>query len=186
MEKLNLFHTGFEIIKNPDIALGRKNADFGQGFYLSGSKEFSLRWAKQRKGLVTYLNAYELTADGLNIKRLTRNEEWFEYIYDNRSGYPDSKKENDVIIGPIANDTLYDTWGIITSGLLKRDIALSLLLGGPLYEQTVIKTEKALSRLRFTDAREINVEEIEEDRETVKREEKEYQKYVSDTMEMFL
>jgi hypothetical protein len=30
-----LYHTGFDEIKHPDIHIGRKNADFGQGFYLS-------------------------------------------------------------------------------------------------------------------------------------------------------
>jgi len=27
-----------------------KNADFGQGFYLSPDREFSVRWARERKG----------------------------------------------------------------------------------------------------------------------------------------
>ena len=35
-----LYHVGFDIIKNPDIHYGRKNADFGQGFYLTDDKEF--------------------------------------------------------------------------------------------------------------------------------------------------
>ena len=30
-----LYHTGFDEIKHPDIHIGRKNADFVQGFYLS-------------------------------------------------------------------------------------------------------------------------------------------------------
>ncbi|MDC7301289.1 DUF3990 domain-containing protein [Agathobacter ruminis] len=29
----------------PDIHCGRKNADFGQGFYLTGDVDFAHRWA---------------------------------------------------------------------------------------------------------------------------------------------
>ena len=38
-----LYHTGFETIRKPDITIGRKNADFGQGFYLSDDEEFSAK-----------------------------------------------------------------------------------------------------------------------------------------------
>jgi hypothetical protein len=54
----------------------------------------------------------------------------------------------DVIIGPIANDTIYDTFGIITSGLLKDEDALKLLKIGPEYRQIVLKTERAVKNLR--------------------------------------
>lgn len=45
-----LYHTGFEKIEHPDIHFGRANADFAQGFYLSDNREFSMRWARERKG----------------------------------------------------------------------------------------------------------------------------------------
>ena len=126
MSIIQLYHTGFEQITHPDIRYGRKNADFGQGFYLSDNEEFSKRWARERKGLATYINFYELDTGGLNIKTFSRDEEWFDYIFSNRAGYPDKLIGYDVITGPIANDTIYDTWGITTSGLLKRDQALQL------------------------------------------------------------
>lgn len=55
----------------------------------------------------------------------------------------------DVIVGPIANDTLFDTLGIISSGYLSTEEALKLLKIGPEYTQVVIKTEKAAANLRF-------------------------------------
>ena len=109
MSTISLFHTGFAVIPTPDIHYGRQNADFGQGFYLSGQEEFSRRWAQERRGQTTYLNRYELECDGLNIKRFNKDAEWFNYIYDNRTLKPDALKEYDVIVGPIANDTIYDT-----------------------------------------------------------------------------
>ncbi|MCR5652357.1 MAG: DUF3990 domain-containing protein [Ruminococcus sp.] len=170
-----LFHTGFQIIEKPDIKAGRKNADFGQGFYLSDDIEFSMRWARERKGQTTYLNRYELDTEGLNVKYFTRSAEWFEYIYANRANYPDLLAEYDVIAGPIANDTLYDTWGIIVSGLIAKEDALQLLMLGGTYEQIVIKTEKAAAALRFMSAESIPHEKIAAYRETVRREEERYQ-----------
>ncbi len=47
MSTLKLFHMGFDIIEKPDLKIGRKNADFGPGFYLSDNEEFSKRWAQE-------------------------------------------------------------------------------------------------------------------------------------------
>ena len=140
MKTMQLYHAGFAVIKSLDIHFGRANADFAQGFYLSDNREFLMRWARERKGETTYLNEYKLGVTDLNIKHFERNEEWFSYLYRNRNGYKDAYPAYDVIIGPIANDTIYDIWGITTSGLLSEQQALEILTIGPLYEQIVIKT----------------------------------------------
>lgn len=186
MRTLRLYHAGYQIIREPDTRYGRKNADFGQGFYLSDNEEFSRRWARERKDAENWLNRYELCLDGLNIKQFKRDAEWFDYIFANRRGYDDRFSDYDVIVGPIANDTIYDTMGILTSGLLGREHALRLLLLGPAYEQTVIKTEKALSALRFDGAVRLTAEEIAEHRETVRQEEQAYQEQLSQTLNILL
>lgn len=173
--RLALFHTGFSEIRTPDLTVGRKNADFGQGFYLSDNEEFSRRWARTRRGMETYLNRYELDPTGLLIKRFSRDGAWFDYIFANRMGKADALAGYDVIVGPIANDTLYDTWGVLTSGLIGRETAIELLSVGPAYEQTVIKTEKAAAALRFTEAVVLPPEEIAAYRETVRQEEADFQ-----------
>ena len=43
-----LYHTSDRDIKNPDIHRGRKNADFGWGFYLTPDKDFTYRWAREK------------------------------------------------------------------------------------------------------------------------------------------
>ena len=53
------------------------------------------------------------------------------------------------MIGPIANDTIFETFGIISSGFLKPADALKLLMAGPECTQVAIKTEKAASRIRW-------------------------------------
>ena len=139
---MKLYHTGREEIRNPDIRRGRKNADFGQGFYLSPDRDFSYRWA----GADAVINEYELDEGGLLIHRFNRDEDWFSYIFQNRRARDDLSV--DVVIGPIANDTIFETFGIINSGFLKPEDALKLLLVGPEYNQVAIKTEKAASQLK--------------------------------------
>ena len=138
-----LFHTSDREIRHPDIRIGRKNADFGQGFYLTPDREFTYRWAQEN----AVVNEYEFSEAGLSIHRLSRSAEWFEYIFNNRR--MKDILTADVIIGPIANDTIFDTLGIITSGFLKPDKALKLLMIGPAYTQVALKTENAAERLRW-------------------------------------
>ena len=67
-----LYHGSNTDIVRIELPKCRPNKDFGKGFYLSDNKEFSIRWAKKRKGLTTYINTYELDTDGLNIKKLRK------------------------------------------------------------------------------------------------------------------
>ena len=184
MSKMTLFHTGFQIIKSPDIHYGRKNADFGQGFYMTSDYEFSCRWAKERKGETPVVNIYELDTADLQVNRFSRDPDWFSYIFRNRRGQPDSISA-DVIIGPIANDTIYDTMGIITSGLLKDEDALQLLLLGPEYHQIVLKTEKAAAQLVWSEARTITQKEIHRYKETVATEQDAYLEAIGKVIESF-
>lgn len=174
-DAMRLYHTGFAVIPSPDLLRGRKNADFGQGFYLTNDVAFSRRWARHRSGKVTYLNSYTLDRAGLRVKEFTRDGAWFDYIFGNRRGEKDALTEYDVIIGPIANDIIYDTWGITTSGFLPREQALRLLSIGPVYRQIVIKSPAAAAKLRFLGAEALAAEEIARYRETVEREERQFQ-----------
>ncbi|MCR4652704.1 MAG: DUF3990 domain-containing protein [Eubacterium sp.] len=140
---MTLYHTSDREIRNPDIHYGRKNADFGWGFYLSPDKDFIYPWA----GKNAVVNEYELDTTGLEIHRFTRDLDWFRYIFDNRR--TKDSLTADVIIGPIANDTIFDTMGILSSGLLAPEEAMDLLLIGPSYTQVAIKTEKAARQLQW-------------------------------------
>lgn len=180
---MRLYHTGYEEIREPDIHHGRKNADFGQGFYLTADEEFASRWARERAGMKTIMNTYELELEGLRVHRFERDVEWFEYIFNNCAGREDYLAEADVIVEPIANDTIFDTFGIITSGFLSSDEAIRLLLIGPKYEQTVIKSLRAAANLKWISSRVISGEEIAKYREIVEAEEKEYQTLFARAME---
>lgn len=168
-----LYHTSDREIVRPDIHYGRRNADFGWGFYLTPDKDFTYRWATRD----AVVNIYELDETGLNIHSFTRDEDWFRYIYDNRR--LKDGLDVDVVIGPIANDTIFDTLGIMSSGFLSSEEALKLLLIGPEYIQAVIKTEKAAVNLRF-----ISSEKVEGiSRAALEEEQEAYQEMIARELE---
>ncbi len=170
---MKLYHTSREEVRRPDIHMGRKNADFGPGFYLTPDREFAVRWG--REGAV--VNEYELDTDGLQVMRLERTVEWFEYIFHNRRGTDGLAA--DVVIGPIANDTIFDTLGILSSGFLSPEDALKMLQIGPEYTQAAMKTEKAVSQLAWTGSFRIPPK----DDAAAEREREEYQKAFSEALE---
>ena len=176
---LKLWHTSSIELKEPDVNYGRRNADFGGGFYLSDNPEFARKWANDRKAV---LNEYSLDLTGLTVKHFSLNEEWFDYISDNRFGKEDLFGDTDVIIGPIANDTLYDTYGIITSGLVTASDSLKLLSVGKRYVQLNVKTEKAAAQLKWEGSRQLTPDEIEASANAVRAEEKEFREAFWNTL----
>ena len=179
-----LYHTSYQIIKEPDIHYGRKNADFGQGFYTTPDYDFACRWAKERKGELPVINTYELDTSSIAIHTFGRNTDWFSYIFQNRRSAAD-RLEADVVIGPIANDTIYDTLGIITSGYLKDEQAVQLLMLGFEYTQVALKTEKAAKQLAWKESRVVNAEEIASHQSSVFQEQEEYLEAIGKAMEAF-
>ncbi len=182
---LQLFHAGYDEIKVPDIHRGRKNADFGQGFYLSDNYEFASRWVRKKSGAEIIVNSYELDETGLKIKTFERDDEWFRYVFSNRRSMSDDLADMDIIIGPIANDTIYNTLGIMTSGFLSDDEAVELLCVGPLYKQIVIKSQVAADRLTFRAAEKLPDDVVLKNREIIAAEEEEYMKSLAEVMEKF-
>jgi hypothetical protein len=182
---MKLFHGGYLEIPSPDIHYGRTNADFGQGFYLSDSAEFAGRWVREKTGADIIVNSYELDETGLNIKYFDRDREWFSYVFSNRRSMPDKFNNFDIILGPIANDTIFDTMGIMTSGFLSDEEALRLLCIGPQYRQIVIKSERAAQQLKFISAEKLSQEMIIENSKKVAADQEEYLLKFAEVMEGF-
>ena len=169
-----LYHTSNTEIPVPDIHHGRVNADFGQGFYLTPDQEFGYRWAWQD----AVLNRYELDMTRLRVRTFSRSTDWFEYIFHNRRA--EDMIDADVVIGPIANDTIFETFGIISSGFLKPEEALRLLMIGPEYTQVAVKTQKAADQLKWTGAEKITG--VEAYKASLKKEQEAYQEQFAAAM----
>ncbi len=151
---MKLYHTSKTEIRNPDIHHGRRNADFGWGFYLTPDLDFARRRGQEN----AVINEYEFSLDDLNVYRFERSEDWFSYIFHNRRGRDNLNA--DVIIGPIANDTIFETYGVISSGYLKPEEAMKLLMIGPQYVQIALKTERAAGQLKWTGAQKVEKSDL--------------------------
>ena len=182
---MKLYHIGSEIIKEPDFGSFLRNADFGKGFYLSNDRDFVLRLAKMFKDSAVYINVYELDTVDLKIKKLRKDKKWFTHIYRNRRNSKDTYEDYDVVIGPIANDAIFDTLGMTTSGIFSDHESMAMMKLGNRYTQVVIKTEKALNSLKWEEAEELKEEDIDNYRQLADREEKKYRKKLADLIARF-
>lgn len=66
-----------------------------------------------------------------------------------------NKEQFDLIIGPVADDDVYRTLQVYSTGLLTKDQAIDALKIKKLYNQYVFSTERALSLLKFVEAIEV-------------------------------
>ena len=76
---MKLYHTGYQEIRIPDLTVGRKNADFGQGFYLTPDRAFAERWAQESRNALPRVNHYSFFLEGLRVQHFTRDSDWFGY-----------------------------------------------------------------------------------------------------------
>lgn len=182
---MRLYHTSDREIRDPDIHRGRKNADFGAGFYLTPDKDFAGNWARERTAGSIFVNVYELDTAGLNVKTFGKDGEWFRFIFQNRNRWPGASEECDVIAGPIACDTLFETYGIITSGLLTENQALELLSVGPEYTQVVIKTGAALRNLKWIGSYTLSAADIESAKNNYRQMSESFDREFSEKLDSF-
>ena len=134
-----LYHASPSPIPDPNPFHGRKNADMGQAFYLSSDESFARIWAKQG----WHINVYEWDEEGLAIQTLEQDEDWFKTIFENRNYAKDPYSHFDAIIAPIANDTIFDLVGLLTSGFVPNDTCLKVLRQGPKFTQICPKKRKS-------------------------------------------
>lgn len=132
-----LYHGSLHIIENPLVDVGRKDLDFGQGFYPTDIKEQAEKWAKtlqsrKKEKAAAYVNIYQFDKQTFllsNFKTLrfeAYDIEWLDFICQSRQG----KKPwegYDLIEGGIANDSVIDTVEAYMTGIMDVQTALGRL-----------------------------------------------------------
>ncbi len=76
------------------------------------------------------------------------DESWLDFVLANRAGEK-RKGDCDLIIGPVANDNVYETVALYVQGIINKPEALSRLKTYKLFDQYVFASEKGLKALRF-------------------------------------
>ena len=157
---MRLYHGSNVAVRSPDLNLSKKLLDFGGGFYLTTDFEQAKQWARiktNRAGKGSpIVSIFEMQEDDLAHLKVTRfngpDRAWLDCITDHRKGFIE-RDEEDVIIGPVANDQTFQTIGLYFRGFITAEMALQLLLPQNLRDQYCIKTEKALACLVFKEVK---------------------------------
>lgn len=131
---ITVFHGGVDIIENPRTDMGRKNLDFGFGFYVTRRLQQAEEWAGRtaRQMLETpVVNEYAFDIE--SVKRDYRyyiferyDSYWLHFIVACRKGY-DSSKDFDCVEGGVANDRVVDTIEGFMNGTIDEAHALAEL-----------------------------------------------------------
>lgn len=133
---MKVFHGATELVRFPQVSIGRDNLDFGKGFYVTDRQEQAERWAIslsfRRPGSQPILNLYEL-----DMERLKGNgyryrcfdgysTEWLDFVVESRRG-GQPWIEYDIIEGGVANDRVFDTIENYLAGQISKETALGRL-----------------------------------------------------------
>ena len=131
MNMLTVYHGSTEKVETPICRFGRKNLDFGQGFYVTDIREQAITWANnmsRNRNIPPLLNRYHLNREAVLKHAKCKffkayDEEWLTFIIGNRSG-EDLAKEYDYVEGGVANDRVIDTVNLYMAGLIDATSAL--------------------------------------------------------------
>ena len=156
-----LYHGSNVVVDQPKLIEQNRFLDFGYGFYTTTNKTQAENFAQKvtvRRGGKPIVNVYEFDetvhAD-LKIKRFSApDEDWLDFVSAHRNGNYDGE-QYDLIIGAVANDDVYRTLQVYSTGLLTKEQALEALKIKKLFDQYVFATTEALANLEFVEAKEV-------------------------------
>jgi len=154
-----LYHGSDVIVEAPKILSPNRMLDFGAGFYTTTNKaqavDFAHKVALRQSSSSRSVSVYDFDAgkakNSLSVLEFkSADEEWLDFVYANRMGKVKTVN-HDIVIGAVANDTVYRVFGLYENGLIDKETALKQLKIQRLYDQVVFCTEKALQHLTFID-----------------------------------
>ena len=170
MNKLiTIYHGSEKNVEQPIFGEGKRNNDFGHGFYCTASEELAKEWAVSslRDG---FSNRYTLDTEYLNILNLNSSEytilNWIAVLVEHRlfsinnpvarrakqyliDNFSINVNAYDLITGYRADDSYFDYAQVfLNNGISVEQLARAMQLG-KLGEQIVIKSKFAFSKLKY-------------------------------------
>lgn len=151
-----VFHGGTDVVSAPRILVSPKKCDFGLGFYATHSREQALRWAERQRKIrmlsEAIVNKYDISGlweSGLAIKTFKSPDgDWLDSVVNCRKGV-DVFSGFDVVVGPVADDNVYETIRLFEAGVFTREETIGRLKTEKLFNQIVFKTESSLAFCHF-------------------------------------
>ena len=168
-KRITIYHGSQRIVTVPTFGEGKKNNDFGLGFYCTESNDLAKEWAVSslRDG---FSNRYTLDTEFLNILRLNNPDytilNWMAVLVEHRlftiktpvagrakqyliDHFRVNVNAYDLIIGYRANDSYYDyAEAFLNNGITVEQLSRAMQLG-KLGEQIVLKSKFAFSKIKY-------------------------------------
>ena len=155
MEKQTLYHGSNVIVEHPLVSIGRKDLDFGLGFYLTPLFEQAFKWAVRiktvRRAEEAIVNTYEFTLPrNCKIKRFDAyDKEWLDFIVDSRKG-KQPWEGYDIIEGGVADDRVIDAVEAYINGYADVEHTLrQVVCHKPNYQICILSQEIVDKCLQF-------------------------------------
>lgn len=170
MDKLiTIYHGSKQIVEVPAFGLGKKNNDFGLGFYCTQSDDLAREWAVSslQDG---FCNRYSIDTEYLNILNLNSPDytilNWIAVLLQHRlfsiktpvarrakhyliDNFSVNVNAFDIVTGYRADDSYFDyAESFLNNGISVEQLARAMRLG-KLGEQIVIKSQYAFSKLKY-------------------------------------
>ena len=168
-KKITIYHGSKQIVEAPVFGEGKKNNDYGLGFYCTESNDLAKEWAVSslHDG---FSNRYTLDTEYLNILNLNSPDytilNWIAVLVEHRifsiktpvarrakqyliDNFSVNVNAFDLIVGYRADDSYFDyAEAFINNGITVEQLARAMRLG-KLGEQIVIKSQFAFSKIKF-------------------------------------
>ncbi len=152
------YHGSDTVVDAPKILEPKRPLDFGGGFYVTTSyaqaKNWAIKVAYRNNSKTRCVNRYEFDEDAAKknvtvIQFASADENWLDFICDNRSGRDTGVY--DIVIGPVADDSVYRVVVEYENGDLDKESALKKLKTESLCDQISFATHEALKYLTYID-----------------------------------
>jgi len=161
---IKLFHGSNTEIRRIDLSRCKRGKDFGQGFYLNADRkqasDMAVRTTRTLMRGEPTVNVYEFDETlldghtGLDVKIFEDySPEWAEFVLKNRNNGTDIPVHPyDIVVGPIANDTVGVQIRRFVNGYIPMDVLIDeLRLRGNRAVQYFFGTQRAVELLTKTD-----------------------------------
>ena len=166
---ITIYHGSRQIVEVPAFGLGRKNNDFGLGFYCTESNDLAKEWAVSSLS-DGFSNRYTLDTEYLNILNLNGPDytilNWIAVLVEHRlfsiktpvarrakqyliERFGINVNAYDLIIGYRADDSYFDfAEAFLNNAITVEQLARAMRLG-KLGEQIVLKSQFAFSKIKY-------------------------------------
>lgn len=157
---MRLYHGSTLRIERPDARHSRANLDFGKGFYTTSFRAQAENWAHRkalRTGATPVVNVYECAelSDAYHVRRFPDDRAWLDFICACRRG-EEGYLAYDVIVGPVADDRVYDAVDLYYRGIWDEDTTLEAIRFYQRSDQYCFVSQAAIEGLlTFTEAYEV-------------------------------